>query len=209
VVTDFGDWSWNIVEQRFEFIMEPGAYCGGMEVRGSGTLVFVDGDYVLKGKEAAGIFTGPEANEFDVRAKVSIEGFNVAFYLADEYIEINWGGTAGAGTADVTLTGRQDVDDPLNGFLFYADPSNLGPHQFRGTPAGGYQGILYLPESEVVFKGTADSGLAQDDGTGLCTILISDTVYFNGTTAFNATTDGCGAFGIPPPGAKLVLRLVH
>ncbi len=160
----------------------------------------------MKGKEAVDppITGGPNPNEFDIRASVDIEGFNVAFYLADEYIEVNWGGEA-----DVAFIGRQDVDDPLNGFVFYADPSNLGPHQFRGTPAGGYQGILYLPDSEVVFKGTADSSLAQADGSGLCTLLISDTIYFNGTTSFNASNDGCGAFGIPPPGAKLVIRLVH
>ncbi len=98
----------------------------------------------------------------------------------------------------------------MNGFLFYADLSNEGPHQFRGTPAGGYQGIMYFPESEVVFKGTADSDLAQADGIGICTILITDTVYFNGTTAFNASADGCGGgFEIPPVGAELVMRMVH
>jgi hypothetical protein len=163
---------------------------------------------VLKGREAVDppITGGPNPNEFDLRANVAVEGYNVAFYLADEYIKINWGGEA-----DVALTGRQAETDPMHGFLFYADPSNEGPHQFRGTPAGGYQGVLYFPEGDIVFKGTADSGLAQEDGSGLCTMLVSDTVYFNGTTAFNASIDGCGAggFDIVPFGAMLVLRLVH
>ncbi len=208
VVTDAGDWTWNEANLRWEFNMVPGAYCGGIEARGNGTVVFADGDYILKGKEAVDppINGGPNPNEFDLRASVAVEGFNVAFYLADEYIEINWGGSA-----DVAFTGRQYDSDPMNGFLFYADPSNEGPHQFRGTPAGGYHGIMYLPESDVVFKGTADSDLAQADGVGICSILIADTIYFNGTTAFNASSDGCGAggFEIPPVGAQLVLRLVH
>ncbi len=70
---------------------------------------------------------------------------------------------------------------------------------------------MYFPEGDVVFKGTADSDLAQADGVGICSILIADTIYFNGTTAFNASADGCGASGfeIPPVGAQLVLRLVH
>ena len=68
-----------------------------------------------------------------------------------------------------------------------------------------------MPESDVVFKGIADSGLGQADGTGICSILIADTIYFNGTTAFNASSDGCGlgGFEIPPVGAQLVLRLIH
>ena len=214
------DWSWAWDESgdgtgRFEFEMVPGAYCGGIEARGmkGSTVVFTEGDYVLKGWQAIEpplVFDPDDEppNEFDIRANIHIEAFNVAFYLADEYIQINWGG--GANTGDIALVGRQDVDDPLHGFLFFADPSSLGPHQLRGGPAGGFEGILYFPESEVVFKGTSDSDLAQDDGSGLCSILIADTLYFNGTTAFNASADGCGGgFEIPPVGAKLVLRLVH
>jgi hypothetical protein len=201
VLTDFNGWT--LTAEGFEFHMVPGAYCGGINVRGNGTIVLADGDYVLKGQAAAGENGGKD--EFNLRANTAIEGSNVAFYLADADIEINWGGSA-----DVDLIGRQLTSDPLNGFLFYADPENLGPHQFRGTPAGGYQGIMYFPESEVVFKGTADSGLAQSDGTDICSILIADTLYFNGTTAFNASADGCGGgFEIPPVGAKLVMRLVH
>jgi len=186
--------------------MAPGAYCGGINVRGNGTIVFAEGDYIMKGKEAAGITNEPKANEFNLRANTAIEALDVAFYLADEHIVINWGGSA-----QTDMIGRQETGDPMNGFLFYADPSNEGPHQFRGTPAGGYQGIMYFPEGDIVFKGTADSDLGQEDGTGICTILIADTIYFNGTTAFNASNDGCGAggFEIPPVGAQLVLRLVH
>jgi hypothetical protein len=159
----------------------------------------------MKGKEAAGITTGPNANEFNLRANTAIEALDVAFYLADEYVEINWGGSA-----QTDMIGRQETGDPMNGFLFYADPSNVGTHQFRGTPAGGYQWIMYFPEADVVFKGTADSDLAQADGVGICSILIADTFYFNGTTAFNASSNGCGDdFEIPPVGAQLVLRLVH
>jgi hypothetical protein len=39
VVTDVGDWSWNIANQRFEFSMQPGAYCGGIEARVLGRRV--------------------------------------------------------------------------------------------------------------------------------------------------------------------------
>jgi hypothetical protein len=206
--TDAVGWNWAWDESgdgtgRQEFTMAPGAYCGGINVRGNGTIVFEDGDYVLKGQAAAGANGGKD--EFNLRANTAIEGLNVAFYLADADIAINWGGSA---TTD--LIGRQYPDDPMNGFLFYADTSNEGPHQFRGTPAGGYQGIMYFPESDVVFKGTADSDLAQADGEGICSILIADTFYFNGTTAFNASSSGCGdGFEIPPVGAQLVLRLVH
>ncbi len=175
--------------------MVPGTYCGGINVRGNGTIVFMDGDYVLKGQAAAGENGGRD--EFNLRANTAIEGLNIAFYLADADIEINWGGSA-----QTDLIGRQETGDPMNGFLFYADPSNEGPHQFRGTPAGGYQGIMYLPESEVVFKGTADSDLAQADGEGVCSMLIADTIYFNGTTAFNASAAGANLEPLEPAGLE-------
>ncbi len=82
----------------------------------------------MKGQAAAGANGGKD--EFNLRANTAIEGLNVAFYLADEYIDINWGGSA-----QTDLIGRQETGDPMNGFLFYADPSNEGPHQFRGSPS--------------------------------------------------------------------------
>jgi hypothetical protein len=201
VLTDANGWTWT--GDSFEFHMVPGAYCGGINVRGNGTLVLGDGDYILKGQAVAGANGGKD--EFNLRANTAIEGLNVAFYLADADIAINWGGSA-----QTDLIGRQETDDPMNGFLFYGDTSNEGPHLFRGTPAGGYQGIMYFPEGDVEFKGTADSDLEQADGTDLCSVLIADTIYFNGTTAFHASADSCGGdFEIPPVGAQLVLRLVN
>jgi hypothetical protein len=140
--------------------------------------------------------------------------------LADEYINVNWGGEA-----DVSLIGRQSGEgepaDPLNGFLFYAEPGevdangdcisgcNEGPHYLRGTPEAGMQGILYFPMGDVSVRGTAGTDLVDEGGNGTCTILITDTIEFRGTTIFNADTTGCADFGIPPPGAELVYRLTH
>ena len=130
-------------EPRFEFNMVAGTYCGGIEARGTGTVIFDEGIYVLRGDgietEVVNNFDG----RFDIRANVALEGSNTAFVLNGIEAYVNWGGSA-----DVKLWGR--TEDPLKGFLFYADhyatgeTSPSGGHLLRGTPNGGYGAI---PES--------------------------------------------------------------
>ena len=101
---------------------------------------------------------------------------------------------------------------PLKDFIFFEDPNSTleglpgnPDHSLRGTPLGAFSGILFFQNSDVEFKGTADAllGLAGDG----CTILISDEIYFNGTTQFYADASGCGG-DFPPQGlGELTLRL--
>ena len=96
------------------------------------------------------------------------------------------------GTADVTLSAATIGD--LQGFVFAGDKENPADdaHVMRGTPAGGYEGIIYFPDAAVEIKGNSIAG---GDPTSDCLILISDTIYFNGTTGANMTLDNsCGDY---------------
>ncbi|MCZ6763487.1 MAG: hypothetical protein O7C63_00980 [Alphaproteobacteria bacterium] len=51
-------------------------------------------------------------------------------------------------------------------------------------PRRAFDGILYFRNSDVEFKGTADTLLGVSGGG--CSILIADEVHVNGTTQFAA-----------------------
>lgn len=166
-----------------------GVYCGGISWTGSGTATFA-GDYIIR--EGA----------LDIGGNVSVDGnAGVGFYLQGTGSVVSF-----QGTSSVALV-AQDNGSALDGFIFFEEEkSPQETHVLRGTNGGGYDGVLYF-DGDVELKGTADSGLA---GESDCTVLIADTVYFNGTTGLdaNATCAGDGP-SLPPGVGDLVVRLVE
>ncbi len=180
-------------------IIPPGVYCGGIKWTGSGIATFQNGEYIIK--------DGP----LDIGGNITVRGrganadgtnndLGVGFYLTGTNSVVNF-----KGTSDIAL--KAPTTGPLKGFIFYEDPDNPPTlqHTLRGTSGGGYDGVLYF-QGDVELKGTADSGLGAL--TSDCTVLIADTVYFNGTTGLDAD-DSCSDFGGAPVGVgDLVLRIV-
>jgi len=168
--------------------IQPGVYCGGITWTGNGTATLEPGDYIIR--EGA----------LDIGANVALDGSaGVGFYLQGSGSVVDFGGTA-----DVTLV-AQDTGSALDGFIFFESPKDpKETHTLRGTNGGSYEGVLYFT-GDVEMKGTADGGLAESD----CTVLIADTVYFNGTTGLNADST-CSGFEGPPAGVgDLMVRLVE
>jgi len=168
--------------------IQPGVYCGGITWAGNGTATLEPGDYIIR--EGA----------LDIGANVALDGSaGVGFYLQGTGSVVDFGGTA-----DVTLV-AQDTGSALDGFIFFESPKDpKETHTLRGTNGGSYEGVLYFT-GDVEMKGTADGGLAESD----CTVLIADTVYFNGTTGLNANST-CSGFDGPPAGVgDLIVRLVE
>lgn len=162
---------------------EPGVYCGGITATGSGTLTFNSGNYVIKD------------GAFDIGGNQSLSGDQTGFFLTgtDTYLNIR-------GTADLGLTAP--LSGPLEGFVFYQDPDTTRTpagqtHFMRGTTDGGIDGVVYLPNSGIEFKGIANSGLAATD----CAVYITDTFFFNGTTdLYIDNTCTAGGFTVPAMG---------
>ena len=166
-----------------------GVYCGGITWTGSGTATFA-GDYIIR--EGA----------LNIGANIAVDGSSgVGFYLQGAGSVVNFGGTS-----QMTLV-AQDNGSALDGFIFFEEEKNPKEgHVLRGTNGGGYDGVLYFT-GDVELKGTADAGAGADSD---CTVLIADTLYFNGTTGLDAdaTCAGDGP-GLPPGVGDLVVRLVN
>ena len=170
--------------------IQPGVYCGGITWTGSGTATLESGDYIIR------------EGSLDIGANMDFDGSaGVGFYLQGTGSVVDFGGTA-----DVTLVAQNSGTSPLDGFIFFEDQTKdpKETHTLRGTNGGSYEGVLYFT-GDVEMKGTADGGLAESD----CTVLIADTVYFNGTTGLNADST-CSGFEGPPAGVgDLMVRLVE
>jgi hypothetical protein len=168
-----------------------GVYCGGITWTGSGTATF-SGDYIIR------------EGSLSIGGNVAIDGSaGVGFYLQGTGSTVNFGGTS-----DMHLVAQtQDTGSALAGFIFFEETkSPKESHVLRGTNSGGYDGVLYFT-GDVEMKGTADAGVPTDTD---CTVLIADTIYFNGTTGLDADTT-CGGDGptLPPGVGDLVVRLVE
>ncbi|MEO3429574.1 TadG family pilus assembly protein [Pelagibius sp. CAU 1746] len=167
-----------------------GVYCGGISFSGNGTAIF-DGDYIIK--EGA----------LDIGGNVAVDGSSgVGFYLMGSGSVVNF-----KGESDLTLVAQSGGSSPMDGFIFYEEDKNpQDSHVLRGTSGGGYDGLLYF-DGDVEFKGTADGFLSTY--TSDCTVLIADTIYFNGTTGLVADSTCSGSGPTLPPGAPImVYRLV-
>ena len=156
------DYTANITVNGSETVtLDPGVYCGSINVVADGVVHFNPGLYVMDG---AGLsFAGQS----------TVTGTDVNFYLtpnsgpADKI-------TIGAG-ADVQLTAAATGE--LAGILFYHDgnsPSNV-THSLTGGATMDLEGIIYLPNQDLKFAGgsTADPSAA---------MLIANTVDFTGST---------------------------
>jgi len=139
--------------------LQPGVYCGAIEVVSDGSLSFAPGVYVLDG---AGL-------KFSAQANVVGEG--VSFYLsgnsgAADNISIQAG-------AKVSLSATTSGD--LAGVLFYHDrnsPTNV-THSLTGGSTMDLEGILYFPKQNLNFSG----GTSLDSSASM---IIANTVSFTG-----------------------------
>lgn len=141
--------------------LDPGVYCGSIEVQSGGTLHFNPGLYILAG---AGLSFSSSA---------TVTGTDVNFYLSEfngqsETVNISSG-------ASVNLVAGNNGG--LDGVLFYHDrnsPNGLS-HNIAGGASMHLEGILYFPNQNVKFAGGSSL-----DATG--SIIIAKTVTFTGNT---------------------------
>lgn len=139
--------------------LQPGVYCGAIEVVSDGTLNFAPGTYVLDG---AGLKFSAQSN---------VAGDGVSFYLTEnsgaaDNISIQAG-------ANVSLSATTSGD--LAGVLFYHDrnsPTNV-THSLTGGSSMDLEGILYFPSQDLNFSG----GTSLDTSASM---IIANTVSFTG-----------------------------
>jgi len=140
--------------------LEPGVYCGKIDVSG-GTLNFEAGDYVLDG---AGV---------SVSSDSVVTGSDVSFFISEDSGQGD--NITISGGAIVDLSAPWDGDNP--GVLFYQDrdsPANI-QHVFAGGASMNLEGILYFPNQDLQFTGGTDIN-------PVTTVIVADTLTFSGNT---------------------------
>ena len=116
-------------------VLNPGIYCGGIEITSNGTAFLNPGLYILRGgglKMSGGSITGTEVTFINTNARVADGG-------ADKFGKIEMGSQSSA-TLSAMTTGS------LANILFYQDPA-------AGKPGDVYQNVI-ASGSNAVFTGT-------------------------------------------------------
>lgn len=121
--------------------LQPGVYCGGIEISKTAIVAFAPGTYFLKN------------GQFKVSDTASVSGKNVAFFLS------GIGSTlAFVGDATINLSGAEE--GVLAGFLFFNDPFSLLPrtHIISATHANNLTGTIYLPNANLKVDPSSNVG---------------------------------------------------
>lgn len=113
--------------------LDPGVYCGGIQITGKAQVTFNPGDYIIKD------------GEFMVAGAVLAKGTDVGFYLTGSKALINF-----IGNAEIDLSGR--VKGELAGLLFFEDPKSapLRVHKISASNAHTLTGTIYLPKGSLL-----------------------------------------------------------
>ncbi|MGB8313531.1 MAG: TadE/TadG family type IV pilus assembly protein [Aestuariivirga sp.] len=108
--------------------LAPGTYCGGLQIKGTATVTFAPGTYIIKN------------GKFLVANTAKITGQHVGFYLLGNASVIDF-----KDQASISLTGA--IDGDMAGLLFFEDraaPINR-QHHIQSTKVTELTGTIYLP----------------------------------------------------------------
>jgi Flp pilus assembly protein TadG len=108
--------------------LNPGVYCGGLQISGSATVTFNPGTYVIRD------------GLFDISGTSTAMGKHVGFYLQGDKSQLHF-------TDDSTIDFTGETAGSLAGLLFYED-RNVAPghrHLLQSTGIRELTGTIYLP----------------------------------------------------------------
>jgi Flp pilus assembly protein TadG len=124
-------------------VLNPGTYCGGLEVSGTAKVSFSEGTYVIKD------------GEFKISNTAVATGDHVGFFLTGLTSKINF-----TGASTVSFTGA--VTGEMSGLLFYEDRASAfyRVHRINSANANTLTGTIYLPKGYLLID--PGSQIAQD-----------------------------------------------
>jgi hypothetical protein len=150
--------------------LNPGVYCGGIDVKAGQTVIFAPGLYVLKTGEFRIAGNATVSNTEDASGGVTFFLTGTGGNYATLRFESN---------AIITLTPM--TTGPLANVLFYQDPNApaSGTNRIAGGATMNLTGIIYIPNQHVEFTG----GSTTDEANIL---LVASTIAFTGNTYLNS-----------------------
>jgi len=147
--------------------LNPGNYCGGIEVRSQAAVKFNPGVYYLVGG-------GLNAN-----AGAKLNGDDVTFVNTEKLPTYKYDAIWINGGAEIHL--KAPTSGIWKGILFYQDPKVITTKEniFNGGAGMELIGIVYFPTTSTKFSGDFGSDAQQ-------LLMIGDKVEFTGNTSFKA-----------------------
>jgi Flp pilus assembly protein TadG len=110
-------------------VLDPGTYCGGLEISGTAKVIFNPGTYVIKD------------GEFKISNTAVVKGEHVGFFLSGLTSKINF-------TGDSTISFTGAISGEMSGLLFYEDRASAlyRIHRMSSAYANELTGTIYLPK---------------------------------------------------------------
>jgi Flp pilus assembly protein TadG len=142
--------------------LNPGVYCGGIQVSGNNPVFFNPGLYILNGGGLK--VTASNANIF---------GTGVTFYNTQGYSSYGPIALSGSNTAHLSAP----TSGPYEGILFFEDrsiPTGSKGSTITGSSGSTFDGAIYFPTTAVTYSGSSTS-----DGY---TIIVGDTISVSGNS---------------------------
>jgi hypothetical protein len=153
--------------------LDPGVYCGGMDLSGTNTLN--PGIYVIDG------------GDLRINANAIVNGDGVMFFLTNgATVHFN-------GSAEINLTAA--TSGTYAGVLMYGDRDQGNAENiFNGTADSSFTGALYFPTQQVTHNGNFS-------GASGCLRIVSKSIDLRGNAGFSTNCTGTGLDVIEVPGS--------
>jgi hypothetical protein len=156
-----------LMTNAYNTTINPGVYCGGINLSGAGIIRFAAGTYILLG------------GGLQVNGATVISGTDVAFYNTQGTIggtTYNYGPIVINGASNTSLTAP--TTGPMAGILFFQDRNITNPpaSTIAGAINANFVGSLYFPTSALTFAGASNNQY---------TIIVSKTLTFSGAANIN------------------------
>lgn len=131
----------NLNLKKGNFTLQPGRYCGGINMQAQAKVTFEPGVYVI------------DNGLLNTQSGSSMTGSNVLFYFRGANARMT---VIGGGTID--LKGRQ-MGSSYEGFLFIAHPDAYrdGTSNIQGGGSFNMEGMVYMPTQNMLITGNGDS----------------------------------------------------
>jgi len=165
--------------------LNPGVYCGGIQITG-GTVTFNPGTYYI-------VDGSLDVNGGTLKGQYSSSTDGVTFVFTTKNVSgSSIGGLDIRGNAAISLRAPSDPANPFRGLLVYQDRrAPVGSvNKLNGGSSTDLQGAVYTPNQEMDWSGTNGTASAA------CIQIVAKTVSFLGTSTLGVGQ--CGERGERP-----------
>jgi hypothetical protein len=150
--------------------VNPGTYCGGITISGSGNITFNTGIYIING-------TGSGSKSFSYSGSGNLSGTNVLFFMTGQN-----GYTAGpmsiSGSGNLTFSAQSS--GAYKGVLFWQDHNaSTGANTYTGS--GNVTGTFYFPNDALTYSGSGNAAFQA---------IVAKSITMSGSGNFSKDTTG-------------------